>query len=565
MGLEGRRDELEQGRGTAKRRFTGEPLDCPTQVQAQDKQRAWPGRGLTDLLRVALIPPQFEIALPNHSIMKAGSSSSYVAETFSRTSRGGPALLLGLALTLAWCARTTFAQDVTLIVSAKSGQRLAVQPRVRFGPRSGSETNVFSVDPKTTFQSMTGFGASFLEAGMVCPNPLPVKAQEKVLEALFEPQRGAGFSAMKTPLAGTDFMSAGPWYTYDDVPGDVEMKQFSIARDLGTNGLVTFIKRAQQHGRFVLQAPMDYPPDWMLFDVKTNQDVNPQYFDALALYYLRYLQEYEKNGVRIDYLSLFNEPGVYTKIPYAKIRDLLTQHVAPQLARSGLRTKIMLSEAPTREAAGKSYPVLLDAPEARRCVAVMPYHGYDHTHFEAVAELHARYPELPLWMTELCHAYEAGTPRQMKLPRTDFDDGDFWGQQIFSDIEAGASAWIYWNLILDQNGGPWLVSPIHGNPDDNIQHPVVIVDRNTGQVTYTGCYYYLAHFSKFVRPGAVRVAATGSARDLRCLAFKAVGGGLVVELMNSRDAVNGVCLEFGRKSLRLSLAPRSITTCLWQP
>ena len=80
-------------------------------------------------------------------------------------------------------------------------------------------------------------------------------------------------------------------------------------------------------------------------------------------------------------------------------------------------------------------------------------------------------------MTELCHAYEAGTPKQMKLPRTDFEDGDFWGQQIFSDLEAGASAWIYWNLILDEHGGPWLVSPIHGNPEDNIQHPVVIIDR----------------------------------------------------------------------------------------
>src|SRR5208337_4572378 len=108
---------------------------------------------------------------------------------------------------------------------------------------------------------------------------------------------------------------AGPWYTYDDTPGDVGLGHFSIARDLGPNGMVTYIKRAQKHARFLLQAPMDYPPDWMLFDVERNQDVDPKYFDALAHYYLRYLQEYEKQGIRIDYLSLFNEPGVYTKIP----------------------------------------------------------------------------------------------------------------------------------------------------------------------------------------------------------------------------------------------------------
>jgi glucosylceramidase len=195
----------------------------------------------------------------------------------------------------------------------------------------------------------------------------------------------------------------------------------------------------------------------------------------------------------------------------------------------------------------------------------MPYHGYDHTPFAAIAGLHSRYPELPLWMTELCHAYEAGTPKQMKLPRTDFEDGDFWGQQIFSDFEAGASAWIYWNLILDQHGGPWLVSPIHGNPEDNIQHPVVIIDRETHQVTYTGCYYYLAHFSKFVRPGSVRLAVTGLARGARCLAFKSPDGGLIAQLINSPDASNEVNLEFGPRSLHLTLPSCSITTCLWRP
>ena len=247
-----------------------------------------------------------------------------------------PGRWLVLALAVGWGSGAMFGQGVTVIVSAKAGERMASQPAVRFSPRSGSETNSFRIDDKVTYQTIAGFGASLLEAGMVCLNTLPEEAQEEVLEAIFDPVRGAGFSAMKTPLAGTDFMSAGPWYTYDDTPGDIEMRHFSIARDLGTNGLVTFIKRAQEHGRFVLQAPMDYPPDWMLFDVKTNQDVNPKYYDALALYYLRYLQEYEKNGVHIDYLSLFNEPGVYTKISYPKIRDLLTRHVAPLLARSGL-------------------------------------------------------------------------------------------------------------------------------------------------------------------------------------------------------------------------------------
>jgi glucosylceramidase len=468
---------------------------------------------------------------------------------------------------LATCCWTLIAlsQEARLIVSSKAGARLAPQPSFQFEARPGLANNTFTVDETAKLQTIAGFGASMLEAGMVCLNTLPPDDQEKLLQSIFDPVHGAGFSAMKVPLAGTDFTSAGPWYTYDDTPGDTELKHFSIARDLGPNGMITYIQRARKYGQFVLQSPMDYPPDWMLFDVHTNQNVNPKYYDVLAHYYLRYLQEYKKHGIEIDYLSLFNEPGVYTKIPYSEIRVLLKDHVAPLLARSGLKTRLMLSESPNRPEAWENYPVVLDDPDARRSVAVLPYHGYDHTHFDAVSKLHSRYPELPLWMTELCYAYPAGTPKSMKLPRTDFEDGDFWGGQIFSDLEAGASAWIYWNLILDQDGGPWMVSVIHGDPDPNVQHPVVIVDRKTHEVTYTGCYYYLAHFSKFVRPGAVRLAVKGSVRHARCLAFKTPEGGRVAQLMNSRDGTNEVWLTVDGKSVYLSLPPVSITTCLWQP
>jgi glucosylceramidase len=479
------------------------------------------------------------------------------------TFRLGPCVLLLVGMTWFMGPRSASAQEVRRYVSSKEGDRLATKAVVRFTDSAQTAAPAFRIDDAVKDQVIAGFGASFLEAGMICLNSLPQPDQESVLRALFDPVRGAGFSAMKTPLAGTDFMSAGPWYTYDDTPGDVQMKHFSIERDLGPNGLVTFIKRARQHGSFVLQAPMDYPPDWMLFDVQKNQDVNPIYFGALARYYLRYLQEYQRQGIVIDYLSLFNEPGVYTKIPYEKIRELLKNHVAPLLVKEGIRTKLQLSEAPTRDNAAKNYPILLDDPEARKYVAVMPYHGYDLKQFDAIQKLHERYPELPLWMTELCYAYEAGTPKSMTLPRTDFEDGDFWGQQIVSDLEAHASAWIYWNMILDEKGGPWLVSPIHGNPEDNIQHPVVIINRQTKQVTYTGLYYYLAHFSKFVRPGAVRLTTTGTQAGVRCIAFRTPEQNLVAQLLNSHDQKTAVRLQWHGRTLALDLPPISISTCVW--
>lgn len=120
-------------------------------------------------------------------------------------------------------------------------------------------------------------------------------------------------------------------------------------------------------------------------------------------------------------------------------------------------------------------------------------------------------------------------------------------------------------MILDQNGGPWLVSKIHEDPPDNIQHPVVIIDRETKKVTYTGLYYFLAHFSKFVRPGSVRIGTAGIQENVRCVAFKRPDGSLVVEVLNSQHRIAETWLVWRDRELHLTLPALSITTCLWNP
>jgi glucosylceramidase len=315
----------------------------------------------------------------------------------------------------------------------------------------------------------------------------------------------------------------------------------------------------------------------MMFDLEKNQDVDPQYFDALALYYVRYLQEYQKQGIFVDFLSLFNEPLVYTKMPYSKIRDLLKHHVGPLFHRLHLRTTIQVSDHMNRAGALKQLPVILDDPQALRYVGAISFHGYDfarapmrpevklgysNEEFNAVAELRKRYRRLPLWMTEICK-WDGGTPWAKPIPRYEFEDGDFWGQQIFSDIEAGVSGWTYWNMILDENGGPWLVAPVHGNPDHNVQHPVVIINRQTKEVTYTGLYYYLAHFSRFVRPYSTHVKTAGTVADVRCVSFKHDDGRMVSQLMNSGESDRVVTVGWNRKQIELNLPAISITTLVW--
>jgi glucosylceramidase len=110
------------------------------------------------------------------------------------------------------------------------------------------------------------------------------------------------------------------------------------------------------------------------------------------------------------------------------------------------------------------------------------------------------------------------------VPVYQFVDGDFWGRQIGEDLENWVSGWIYWNMILDHKGGPPLVDTRHKNPEYNVQHPIVIINTETKEVTYTGTYYYLAHFSRFVRPGAVRIATSGGCNGVKILAFKNQNG-----------------------------------------
>ena len=317
------------------------------------------------------------------------------------------------------------AQTAKLYVSSKAGDRITAKPDVQFaGAKAGGST--FQINDAVKFQKIHEFGASIMEAGMVVLNSLPADKKEDVLRSLFDVKTGAGFTAMKTPLGGTDFQSAGPWFTYDDTTGDVELTHFSVDRDFGPNGVGTYSLRARKYGNFALQAPIDYPPDWMLYNVNTHQSVQPKYYPVLAKYFIKYLEEYKKHGIVVETI-LFNDPEVYTKISYPEINVLIRDFVGPALQRSGLTTKLMMSEAPERIVAYERYHEVLDDPSTRKFISAVAYHSYDFKNYDKIAELERKYSEFPFWMDELCYAYEASYPTNKMFPIYEFDDGNNWG------------------------------------------------------------------------------------------------------------------------------------------
>jgi len=460
---------------------------------------------------------------------------------------------------------------VNVYVSSHGGDRLVQKADLYFDD-DRSSLPALAVDEGTRYQEIAGFGASFNEAGMICLNALDTAAQDRVLEALFDPVTGAGFTAMKSPIAACDFASAGPWYSYDETPGDTALSDFTIERDLSPNGLLTFVKKAKRFGDFCIQATMDFPPDWMMYGLESGKKhVKPEYYDALARYYVKYVQAYRAHGVTIDYLSPFNEPedGWYTDVTYEAIADMIKDHIGPSFQAAGLSTRIQVSDSSNRPQGRDRFPVVLDDPEARAYIDSAPFHGYDWNEYAALTAFHDRYPDVPMWMTEVCYALEdknvivpPGGPSRM--PVYEFLDGEYWGNMIVEDMKHGVSAWIYWNMILDQDGGPWLISEEHGDPDNNRQHPVVIVNRNTGEITYTGLYYYLAHLSRFVRPGAHRIEAAGSAGSLNAVAFQNVDGSIVLNILNSGEPTT-VQVGWRERWLSVSVPGHAIETLRWTP
>ncbi len=468
-----------------------------------------------------------------------------------------------------------FSQQIQVITTSSDGDRLAKRSDVFFDidpvpsgdPLLVLDQNEILINPLWRFQRIDGFGASFLEAGMICANSLEKKEKEMLFQSLFDTISGAGFSVMKSPLAGNDFMSDGGWYSYNDTPGDTAMQYFSIERDLKSNGLIMYIKEAQKYGSFLIQSPMDYPPDWMLTNVLEpgKQDVDEQYFPALAKYYLRYIQEYKKQGVNIDYLSLFNEPGIYTKISYSKIGSLLADYVGPLFRKNNVHTKIQMCESNHRLYGWNFFPGVLQNEKAAQYIGGMAFHGYDYQcNFDKIADLRQNYPQLPIWMTEICHAYVCGYPRSKPLPNYDYSDGDFWGNEIISDLESGVSGWIYWNMILDEKGGPWLVSVNHGDPESNAQQPVVVVNRTDNTVHYTALYYYLSHFSRYVRPGSIRIGTYENMDGIRAIAFISPDNQIVLQVLNSSDENKDVKIRIDNRQANLSVKAASVNTLIWQ-
>lgn len=444
----------------------------------------------------------------------------------------------------------------SLWLTAKgTSDRLASKEPVVFEPMPQPDEAfpTVMVDPSKAFQAIEGFGGALTDAAAETFAKLPKERQREVLEAYFDPAKGIGYSLARTHINSCDFSSAS--YAYAE-PGDVDLRTFSVAPDRRFR--LPFIKAAlaTAGGPVKIYASPWSPPAWM----KTNGSMlqggrlRPEHRDAWARYYARFVEEYEKEGVPMWGLTVQNEPMATQTwesclFTGEEERDFVRDHLGPVLERAGLsRLKLMVWDH-NRGILYQRAKAVYDDPAASRYVWGAGFHWYVGDHFDNVRLVHDAWPDKHLLFTE-------GTPASYD-PATvnDWKWGEVYGASILRDVQNWAAGWTDWNVLLDERGGPnhvgnFCFAPVHG-------------DTRTGALTFTSAYYYIGHFSKFVRPGARRVATTTNDDELLATAFRHPDGRLVAVVMNETDADKEFALWVDGRAAKAKSAAHSILTLTW--
>ncbi len=407
-------------------------------------------------------------------------------------------------------------------------QRLADVGELTFAalPQPSEKQDAVFVDASKTYQTMVGVGGALTDAAAETFYKLPKASQQEVLKAYFDPQKGIGYSLGRTHIHSCDFSSES--YTYV-TEGDKTLKSFDISHDLKYR--VPFIKEVlatAAKGSFTLYASPWSPPAWM----KDNGDMlhggklKPEYYGAWASYCTKFIQAYEKEGVPIWGMTVQNEPMavqtwescVYTA---EEERDFVKNYLGPTLEKSGLKDEKIMIWDHNRGMMYQRAKVVLDDPAAAKYVWGVAYHWYVGDHFENVKRVQQAFPNSHLLFSEGCNG---------PFDTAELDDwkwGENYGVSMINDFNNGAVGWTDWNVLLDEQGGPnhvknYCFAPIHG-------------DTKTGALHYMNSYYYIGHFSKFVRPGAQRVVSSSTTDTLLTTAFLNKDGNLAVIVMNDSE------------------------------
>ena len=429
------------------------------------------------------------------------------------------------------------------------------------------------------YQTITGFGGSFTESSAYILNKLSKEKRKIILEAYFS-ETGANYSLTRTHMGSCDFSLSN--YTYAKVENDLELKSFIIEDD--KNDLIPMIlgaKSISKEGFKIIASPWTAPP-WMKDNKKwVGGKLLPEFYDAFGLYFSKYLTAYKKEGIDIWGVTVINEPHgngnnwESTHFSPKEMTDFVQNNLGPTLERKGWKDIKILGYDQNRAGLPEWVDEMYRDEKSSKYFAGTAIHWYEST-YEYFSELlqyaHNKAPNKYLIQTEAC--VDAEVPHwnddawYWKKEATDW--GWDWASEkdkylhpkyapvnryatdIIGCLNNYVDGWIDWNMVLDKQGGPnwfknWCVAPVIADPEND-------------EVYFTPLYYVMSHFSKFMRPGAVKIGCKIDHTEVMATAVQNMDGSIVGVIFNPTEEVFSIELHQDSDIKNISIDAKALQT-----
>lgn len=404
-------------------------------------------------------------------------------------------------------------------------------------PDTGS---TITINAAQTFQTIDGFGFSLTGGSAQHLVNMSAPARAAILNELFGVSGNAiGTSYLRLSIGASDLNAVV--FSYNDLPAgetDPEMKKFDLGPD--RKDVIPVLKEilAINPSLKIMGSPWS-PPVWM----KDNQDtrggsLKPEYYDAYALYLVRYITEMKKEGITIDAITVQNEPlhpgnnpSLLMLAPDQAI--FVKNHLGPAFAKAGIKTKIIIYD---HNADKPEYPIsILNDQDARKYIDGSAFHLYGGT-IDALSKVHEAHPDKNLYFTEQW----VGGPGNFKE-----DIANHIRDLIIGASRNWSKTVIEWNLAANSSYEP---HTDRGGCDRCLG--AISIDGD--QVKRNPAYYIIAHAAKFVRPGSIRIGSN-ELPGLPNVAFQAPDGSKVLIVLNTGTASRKFTLAASSGSVNLEL------------
>ncbi|MEH0153333.1 glycoside hydrolase family 30 beta sandwich domain-containing protein [Limibacter armeniacum] len=465
-------------------------------------------------------------------------------------------LALGLAASIwAGCDKQTVSHNgpSEVVVTTPDKTKLFEKQQTLEASLSENEEQVqhITIDTSKVYQEIDGFGFTLTGGSAYHINRMSPEARQQLLEELFGTKDGqVGFSYLRISVAASDLDFET--YSYDDLPEgvetDPELKYFTLAK--AREDLIPVLKDILKifPELKIMGSPWS-PPTWM----KTNGDtrggeLKPEFYGAYADYLVKYLEKMEEEGIHIDALTIQNEPLHPGNNPSLLMHpedqaEFIKNHLGPKIREAALSTKLIAYD---HNADRPDYPItILNDEEANQYVDGSAFHLYGGT-IDALSEVHEAHPDKNIYFTEQWIGAPGNFSKDIRWHTRELIIGGTrnWSRTVLE-----------WNLAADSK-----LEPYTDRGGCNQCLGAITIDGDT--VTRNPAYYIIAHASRYVRPGAVRVESN-IPDHLPNVAFKTTDNKVVQIVLNDSDVDKQFDVNYGETKRQFKLEAGSVMTIVW--